>query len=188
MAATRTKRQSPARSAPSKAARPRRAAARADGDATGEVAPETSVNGAAASPSPEENVNGQNSSGEVQQPDEDQPATEDEKPDEKPDEAMLNGYPRGTPLYVYEGPTGKIVFPHISTVKVDPVFFYDIYELPEMYQSFEWMRRAGVPHATGRTVMAMPIGTRREFFGGWFQGMKDKEPDPNMQGGVPGES
>lgn len=179
MATTRTKRQSPARSAPRAAARPRaKAASRADGDATGEVTPEAQANGVAASPSPEENtpaVAETNGHGEI-------------KPEDKPDEAQLAGYPKGTPLYTYEGPQGKIVFPHIATVAVDPVFFYDIYELPEMYQCFEWMKRAGVPHHVGRQVMAMPLGTRREFFGGWFQGMKDKPPDENMQSGVPGES
>jgi hypothetical protein len=157
---------------PRKAA-PAKAATRADGEATGEAPATVEV----ASPSPEDQIAAAETNGH----------SEDKTP-EPPDKAELNGYPRGTPLYIYQAPDGEIVFPHVATVQVDPVFFYDIYSLPEMYQSFEWMNRAGVPHATGRRVMALPIGTRRELFGGWFQGMKERAPDENMQGGVPGES
>jgi hypothetical protein len=155
------KRATPARKAsPRKAAPRKKAATRADGGANGEAL-------VVAPPSPEEN----GASEPVQI-----------------DKAALHGYPKGTPLYCYDGPGGEIVFPHISTVQVDPVFFYDIYELPEMFQTFEWMKKANVPHGIGRMVMALPVGTRREFMGGWFQGMKERPPDPTMTGGLPPES
>jgi hypothetical protein len=159
MAGTGTKRQTPARqSTPRKAAPRKRAATRAGGTAAGES---TSVD---AVPSPEESQVAAATNGHS-------------KAAPPPDEAMVHGYPRGT-----------LVFPHIVTVTVDPVFFYDIYDLPEMYQTFEWMKRAGVPHEIGRTVMALPITQRREFLGGWFQGMKERPADVNMAGGMPGES
>jgi hypothetical protein len=38
-----------------------------------------------------------------------------------------------------------IVLPHISTVNTTQEFFCKIYDLNEMFQSFEWMILAGVP-------------------------------------------
>lgn len=187
MATKGTKRQTPARRSSPRKAAPRKAATRAGDAAAGESAATATATAVDAASSPEETVEkvtiGEmaaerattNGHGEL-----------DEK--DKPDKAVLNGYPKGTPLYCWEGPDGEIVLPHIVTVQVDPVFFYDIYELPEMYQTFEWFKRAGVPHVTGRRVMALPFTQRKELLGGWFQGMKEKAPDPNMAGGVPGES
>jgi hypothetical protein len=186
MATKGTKRQSPARRSSPRKAAPRKAATRADDAAAGESAATATATAVDAASSPEETVE-QHTIGELAE----KAATNghgelDEK--DKPDKAELNGYPKGTPLYCWEGPDGEIVLPHIATVVVDPVFFYDIYELPEMYQTFEWFKRAGVPHVTGRRVMALSYPQRRELLGGWFQGMKEKPPDPNLAGGVPGES
>lgn len=88
-------------------------------------------------------------------------------------------------VYSYQPKDGSplIEFPHISGVPVDPKFFWRIYPLNEMFQSFEWMNQANVPRDIQERVMDLPDGEKGNFFKGWFA-------DINAPQGVapPGES
>jgi hypothetical protein len=73
-------------------------------------------------------------------------------------------------VYSYQPKDGsdKIEFPHINTVDVSPKFFWRIYPLNEMFQSFEWMNQADVPRDIQERVMDLPDPEKGEFFTGWF--------------------
>lgn len=66
---------------------------------------------------------------------------------------------------------GDILFPHISEIEVDAYFFWKIYELNEMFQAFEWMKKAGVPRSIQSRVMQLPPAEQAVFFSGWFEGV-----------------
>lgn len=76
-----------------------------------------------------------------------------------------------------------IVLPHISTLEADVEFFWEIDELDPMHQSFQYMRRAGVPRDIQRRVVRLPDEEMGRLFRGWFMGIM------TPQGvGPPGES
>ena len=76
-------------------------------------------------------------------------------------------------VYVYKPKDGSapIVFPHITELKPTQSFFFRIYRLNEMFQSFEWMDLAQVPRPIQQRVIDMGeknIYEQAEFFRGWF--------------------
>lgn len=76
-------------------------------------------------------------------------------------------------VYVYRPKDGSapIVFPHISEVRPTQKFFWKIYRMNEMFQSFEWMNLAGVPMSIQERVMDLgerDVFEQAEFFRGWF--------------------
>jgi len=73
-------------------------------------------------------------------------------------------------LYRYQPKGGQpeIVFPHITTVSVNPKFFWRIYPMNEMFQSFEWMIQAEVPRDIQAQVMDLNDREQADFFRGWF--------------------
>lgn len=106
------------------------------------------------------------------------------------DEERVPTHPYGDKeVYVYHPKDGSapIVFPHISEVRPTQKFFWKIYKMNEMFQSFEWMALAGVPRDIQERVMDLgerDIFEQAEFFRGWFA------PISRPQGGMvpPGES
>lgn len=90
-----------------------------------------------------------------------------------PEEFKIEEHPvYGTKkLYSYRPKGGgePIVFPHINTVAVTPKFFWKIYALNEMFQSFEWMNQAEVPRDIQARVMDLPDLEKATFFQGWFK-------------------
>ena len=92
-------------------------------------------------------------------------------------------------VYVYRPKDGSapIVFPAINTVRPTQKFFWKIYQMNEMFQSFEWMNLAGVPKNIQERVLDLGetnVYEQAEFFRGWFA------PISRPQGGMtpPGES
>jgi len=74
------------------------------------------------------------------------------------------------PIYVFtpNNGTDPIVFPKIHTVPVDAKFMWKIYDLAEIFQSFEWMNLAGVPRDIQERVVDLPTSERTRFWSGWF--------------------
>lgn len=129
--------------------------------------------------------------------DEDEPITEavDGLPPPEPgpevdkDRVPSHPYGEGVKLYIYHPKDGSapIVFPHISEVRPTQKFFWQIYKMNEMFQSFEWMNLAGVPREIQERVLDMgerDIYEQANFFRDWFA------PISRPQGGLapPGES
>lgn len=92
-------------------------------------------------------------------------------------------------VYVYQPKDGSapIVFPSISEVRPTQKFFWKIYQMNEMFQSFEWMNLAEVPKSIQERVLDLgekDVYEQAEFFRGWFA------PISRPQGGMtpPGES
>lgn len=91
-----------------------------------------------------------------------------------PEKAGAPDHPYGDKkVYVYRPKDGSlpIVFPHITEVKPTEKFFWRIYKLNEMLQSFEWMDFAGVPRYIQERVIDLGEQDRleqAEFFRGWF--------------------
>ena len=76
-------------------------------------------------------------------------------------------------VYVFRPKDGSspIVFPHITEVQPTEKFFWRIYKLNEMLQSFEWMDFAQVPRYIQERVIDLGEQDRleqAEFFRGWF--------------------
>ena len=74
-------------------------------------------------------------------------------------------------IFTYRPRDGSdpIEFPHINAVTVTPKFFWKIYAMNEMFQSFEWMNQAEVPRPIQERVMDLPDDEKAAFFRGWFQ-------------------
>lgn len=76
-------------------------------------------------------------------------------------------------VYVYYPKDGSapIVMPHITTVRPTQKFFWKIYRMNEMFQSFEWLNLAQVPVAIQERIMDLgerDVFEQAEFFRGWF--------------------
>ena len=76
-------------------------------------------------------------------------------------------------VYVYRPKDGSapIVLPHINTVRPTQKFFWKIYKMNEMFQSFEWLDLAQVPRFMQERVMDLgerDVYEQAEFFRGWF--------------------
>lgn len=76
-------------------------------------------------------------------------------------------------VYVFQPSNGAapIIFPSILEVETDAYFFWKIYDLNEMFQAFEWMKKAGVPRYIQARVMQLDDTEKAEFFAGWFKTM-----------------
>jgi hypothetical protein len=77
--------------------------------------------------------------------------------------------------------------PAINTVRPTQKFFWKIYGLNEMFQSFEWLNLAKVPRPIQERIMDLgerDVYEQADFFRGWFA------PITRPQGGLtpPGES
>jgi|SRR6516162_4302547 hypothetical protein len=85
-----------------------------------------------------------------------------------------------------KGGGDPIVLPHINTVKTTQEFFATIYDLNEMFQSFEWLILAGVPKNIRLQVARLgdtDAAEQSKMFTSWFA------PITRPQGGEPpGES
>jgi len=93
------------------------------------------------------------------------------------------------PTYTFRPVSGgePIVFPAISTVEIDAKFLWEIYNLNELYQSFEWMNRAGVDRSVQERVMDLSPVEREQFWKGWFQSATSPVVEPKGSA-PPGES
>lgn len=95
-------------------------------------------------------------------------------PDFNSEKAGVPDHPYGDQkIYVFRPSDGSapIIFPHITEVKPTQKFFWKIYKLNEMLQSFEWMEFAGVPRHIQELVMDLgerSLEEQAEFFRGWF--------------------
>lgn len=95
-------------------------------------------------------------------------------PEFDPDKAGVPDHPYGAKkVYVFRPSDGSapIVFPHITEVKPTEKFFWRIYKLNEMLQSFEWMEFAEVPRYIQERVIDLGEQDRSQqadFFRGWF--------------------
>lgn len=76
-------------------------------------------------------------------------------------------------VYVFQPKNGAapIIFPSILEVETDAYFFWKIYDLNEMFQAFEWMKKANVPRYIQARVMQLDDAEKAEFFAGWFKTM-----------------
>lgn len=94
------------------------------------------------------------------------------------------------PVYVFqpEGGGAPIVFPKIATVPVSAKFMWKIYDLAEIFQSFEWMKLAGVPRDIQERVVDLPIRERERFWTGWFNDVTAPLDMSQDSMGPPGES
>lgn len=74
-------------------------------------------------------------------------------------------------IYSYTPKAGgpPIEFPHITEVELNPKFFWRIYPMNEMYQSFEWMNQAAVPRYVQERVIDLSPEEKSAFFKGWFK-------------------
>lgn len=106
------------------------------------------------------------------------------------DEDRTPSHPYGdVEVYVYRPKDGSapIVMPSIKAVRPTQKFFWKIYGLNEMFQSFEWLNLANVPKSIQERIMDLgerDVYEQAEFFRGWFA------PISRPQGGLtpPGES
>lgn len=92
------------------------------------------------------------------------------KPPEAPAPQQVAEHPYGDkPVYVFKTKIGDpIVFPMISTLAVTAKFMWRIYNLNELFQSFEWMNLAEVPRDIQERVIDLPNVERASFWSGWF--------------------
>lgn len=107
-------------------------------------------------------------------------------PPPEPPKKLQHPYGDGTPIYVFEPSDGSapIIFPRITTLSVTAKFMWQIYNLNEMFQSFEWMNLAKVPRHIQERVVDLPLADRAKFWSGWFQ---DITAPASEQMGPPGE-
>lgn len=136
-----------------------------------------------------ESGNGHNGQVSVVEAQENYPALATVPPPE-PDPEVVHPYGKNKPIYVFKPSDGSapIVFPRIQTVPVTTKFMWKIYNLAEVFQSFEWMNLAGVPRDIQERVVDLPVVERTKFWAGWFNdatGPLDLSSDPM---GPPGES
>jgi hypothetical protein len=77
------------------------------------------------------------------------------------------------PLYTYRPQDGSepIEFPHISTCRPDPLFFYDNRHRDEMHQAFAWMDLCGIPDPIGRRLFQLPDHEQATLLREWFGGL-----------------
>lgn len=94
------------------------------------------------------------------------------------------------PVYVFKPADGNppIIFPKISTVEITTKFMWKIYDLAEIFQSFEWMNLAGVPREIQERVVDLPINDRQRFWSGWFNDVTQPLDLSAQSMGPPGES
>lgn len=94
------------------------------------------------------------------------------------------------PVYVFNPADGSapIVFPKIVTVPVSAKFMWKIYDLAELFQSFEWMKLAGVPRDIQERVIDLPVQERTRFWSGWFNDVTAPIDLSRDSMGPPGES
>lgn len=97
--------------------------------------------------------------------------------------------PQRRDVYTYHPVRGgdPIEFPLLSAVDIDAKFLWQIYNLNELYQSFEWMNRAGVSRDVQERVMDLSPIERESFWKGWFQSATSPVVDPKGSA-PPGES
>lgn len=89
---------------------------------------------------------------------------------ELPDDQLKHPYGEQR-VFIYRPLDGgdPIIFPRISELEITPKFLWSIYELNELYQSFEWMKKAGVPRDIQERVMDLPLKERETFWKNWFR-------------------
>lgn len=99
-----------------------------------------------------------------------QPVTPPEQVVAKKPAAPTHPY-GNVPVYVFKPSNGgaPIVFPKISTLPVTTKFMWSIYNLNEMFQSFEWMNLAKVPRDIQERVIDLPLPDRQRFWSAWFK-------------------
>lgn len=103
-----------------------------------------------------------------------EPPTDIRPPEEfKVEEKKTHPIYGDKPLYTYQPLDGSepIVFPHISTCRPTPVFFYDNRNKSEMHQAFAWMDLAGVPDHIGRRLFVLPDHEQATLLREWFAGL-----------------
>ena len=109
--------------------------------------------------------------GDADEQERDVPAPE---PAPQVDEDRIPSHPYGDKkVYVYRPKDGSaaIVIPHITEVKPTQKFFWTIYRLNEMFQSFEWLNLAKIPNRIQEQIMDLgekDIQEQADFFRGWF--------------------
>jgi hypothetical protein len=94
------------------------------------------------------------------------------------------------PVFVFQPADGSapIVFPRIGTLKVTAKFMWRIYDLNELFQSFEWMNLAGVPRDIQERVIDLPQVDRARFWSSWFNDVTAPLDLTKDTMGPPGES
>jgi hypothetical protein len=94
------------------------------------------------------------------------------------------------PVFVFQPADGSapIVFPRIGTLEVTAKFMWRIYDLNELFQSFEWMNLAGVPRAIQERVIDLPQVDRARFWSSWFNDVTQPLDLTKDTMGPPGES
>lgn len=112
-------------------------------------------------------------------------------PEEFIDKTPKIDHPYGDqPVYVFKPAGGgdPIVFPKISTLPVTAKFMWKIYDLAEIFQSFEWMKLGNIPRAIQEQVIDLPLGERQRFWSGWFNDATQPLDMSREAMGPPGES
>lgn len=77
-------------------------------------------------------------------------------------------------VYRYQPEDGSepIDFPHISTCRPTPLFFYDNRHKDEMRQAFAWMDLCSVPDRIGRRLFLLPDHEQAKLLREWFSGLQ----------------
>lgn len=94
------------------------------------------------------------------------------------------------PVFIFDPADGSppIVFPRVGTLNVTPKFMWKIYDLNELFQSFEWMNLAGVPRDIQERVIDLPQVDRARFWSSWFNDVTAPLDLARDTVGPPGES
>jgi hypothetical protein len=94
------------------------------------------------------------------------------------------------PVFVFHPNDGSapIVFPRVGTLQVTAKFMWKIYDLNELFQSFEWMNLAKVPRAIQERVIDLPQVERARFWSSWFNDITVPLDLTRDSMGPPGES
>jgi hypothetical protein len=94
------------------------------------------------------------------------------------------------PVFVFHPADGSepIVFPRVGTLQVTAKFMWKIYDLNELFQSFEWMNLAKVPRDIQERVIDLPQVDRARFWSSWFNDVTTPLDMSRDSMGPPGES
>jgi hypothetical protein len=95
-----------------------------------------------------------------------------------------------TPVFIFQPADGSdvIVFPRVGTLPVTAKFMWKIYDLNELFQSFEWMKLANVPRDIQERVIDLPMVDRSRFWTSWFNDVTSPLDLSRDTMGPPGES
>jgi hypothetical protein len=94
-------------------------------------------------------------------------------------------------VFVYQPKDGSapIVMPAINTVRPTQKFFWTIYRLNEMFQSFEWLNLAKVPRSVQERIMDLgekDVYEQADLFRQWFAPISRPQAEEGLR--PPGES